>query len=368
MNFERMKKLFLKLLETESPYGFEKEAAVVVCDFLDQHGIAWKDDGSAARTGSNVGNLIVAGPGNARLSFNAHLDTIRIFEKKKIICEETVVKAEGGGILGIDDMSGVAVALELAASLHENGGIPADIHFLFTVSEERGFRGAWALDQRHFENAFTFVIDSGGVPVVRVVRRGIGEITFTITVCGTMGHASLQNGRNAAVLAAKLVSLLKPGKTGKDSFIHVGSIECPGSPNTIPDHAVFDGQIMFFDEKEGSSIASEMKKIAENFSLEEDCKVDFETVFDCAPWSVADDDTIINYARDAAAKAGLPFTLSETRSGSDAQVIHQRGGKVIKISTGMMKPHSKEEYIDLEDLNRCAEYLWLLATDPGFGN
>ena len=368
MNLERMKKLFFRLMETESPYGFEKEAASVTCDFLDQNGIAWKDDGSAVRTGSNVGNIIIAGSGNARLSFNAHFDTIRIFERKKIMCEGTVVKAKGGGILGIDDMSGVAAVAELAASLHENGGIPDDIHFLFTVSEERGFRGAWALEPRHFENAFTFVIDSGGVPIVRVVRRGIGEITFTVTVHGIMGHASLQSGRNAAVLAAKLISQLKPGKTGEDSFIHVGSIECPGSPNTIPDHAVFDGQIMFFDEKEGCSIADKMKETVKTFALEEDCKVDFETVNDCAPWFVSDEDPIITYARDAAAKAGLPFALSETRSGSDAQVISQRGGKVIKISTGMMKLHSKEECIDLEDLNRCAEYLWRLATAPGCGN
>ena len=362
MNYERMKELFFKLLETESPYGFEKEAASVVSSFLEEHGISWADDGSSGKTGSNVGNIIVASPGNARLSFNTHIDTIRIFEKKKPICDGTIVKAEEGGVLGIDAMSGVALVSELAASLHEKGGIPLDIHFTFTVSEERGFRGAWALDPRHFTNAYTFVIDSGGVPLVRVVRRGIGEITFTVVVHGTMGHASLQNGKNAAVLAAKLILLFNPGKTGTDSFIHVGGIECPGNPNTTPDLAIFDGQIMFFDENEGNAIARDMKKIAEKFALEENCKIEFKTVFDCAPWFVPDDDPIIAYAKEAAEKTGLPFALGETRSGSDAQVICQRGGKVIKISTGMMKHHSKEEYIDLEDMYRCADYLWNLAT------
>ena len=361
MNSERMKTIFFKLLEPESPFGFEKPVAGIVCAFLDEHGIRWEDDGTAAKTGSNVGNIIVAGPGDARISFNAHLDTIRIFERKKAVCDGTIVKAENGGLLGIDDMSGVAAVLELAASLHENGGIPPDTHFTFTVSEERGFRGAWALDPRHFKNAFTFVLDSGGVPLVRIVRRGVGEITFTVTVRGTMGHASLQGGKNAAVLSAKLITLLKPGKTGNDSFIHFGSIECPGNPNTIPDCSVFSGQIMFFDEKEGNAISSQMKETVNRFAGEEDCTVDFETVFDCAPWYVSDDDPIINYAREAAAKASLPFELNETRSGSDAQVIHRRGGKVVKISTGMMKPHSKSEYIDLEDLNRCVNYLWRLA-------
>ena len=362
MNYERMKKLFFQLLETESPFGYEKAAANIVCSFLDQQGIAWKDDGSEAKTGSNVGNIIIAGLGNARISFNAHMDTIRIFNRKKALCEGNIVKAEGGGVLGIDDMSGMAVTLELAASLHENGGIPDDTHFLFTVSEERGFRGAWALDSRHFINAFTFVIDSGGLPLARVVRRGIGEITFIVTVHGTMGHASTQGAKNAALLTAKLIPLLKPGKAKSDSFINISSINCPGNPNTIPDLSVFDGQIMFFDTEEGKTIVAEMKKTVEQFAKDENCIVDFATVFDCEPWYVADDDPIITYAREAAAKASLPFELNETRSGSDAQVIHQRGGKVVKISTGMMKPHSLDEYIDLEDLNRCADYLWNLAT------
>ena len=381
MNYERMKTLFFKLMETESPFGLEKDAAAVVCAFLDKHGIPWQDDGTAAKTGSNVGNIIIAGPGNARLSFNSHLDTIRIFERKKPVCKGTIVKAEssagapaaaeesaaaeiaalGSGVLGIDAKSGVAAVLELAASLQENGGIPEDIHFLLTVSEERGFRGAWALDPRHFKNAYTFVIDSGGIPLVRIVRRGIGEFTFTVKVRGTMGHASLQNGKNAAVLAAKLIPLLNPGKAGTDSFIHIGGIECSYNPNTIPDLAVFYGQIMFFDEDEGNDLAMEMKEIVAKFGQVLDCKTEFEIVYDCAPWYVSDDDPIISYARDAAEKTGLPFALGETRSGSDAQGISQRGGKAIKISTGMMQPHSKNEYIDLVDLNRCADYLWNLA-------
>ena len=362
MNFERMKNNFFRLLETESPYGFEKAAADIVCSFLDQNGIAWTEDGGI--TGTNTGNIIIAGEGDARIAFYSHLDTIRIFEKKKIRCEGSVVKAEGGGVLGIDDMSGVALAMELAASLHEKGGIAPDIHIVFTVSEEQGFRGAWAMDPRHFRNALNFVIDSGGVPVVRVVRRGVGQKTFSIAVQGTMGHASLWKGKNAALLSAKLVTLLEPGSKGKESFLHIGSIECPGNPNTIPDLSLVEGQIIFFDGKEGEAIAGEIKKTAEQFALTEGCQVDLKIINDCESWFVGDDDPIIRYAKEAAVMADLPFALGETRSGSDAQVIHQRGGRVVKLSTGMMSPHSKEECIDLKELNNCAGYLWCLAAAP----
>jgi tripeptide aminopeptidase len=356
-----MNEVFFRLLEAESPSGFEKKAADIICGFLDKQGIRWKDDGTAIKTGSNVGNIIVAGSGQARLSFCAHFDTIRIFEKKKPCCEGTIVKAQDGGVLGIDGKSGVALLLELAASLHENGGIPEDIHFLFTAHEESGFKGAWELDPRHFCGAYTFVLDSGGIPLVRVVSRAVGQISYAITVHGVMGHASSHGTKNAALFSAQLIPLLKPGKAEDESFIHVGSIECPGNPNTIPDSSVISGQILSYNKKESEKILIDMKTTVENLAREQDFSADFKVQYDCDPWAVPDDDPIINYARDAAAKTGLPFTLGQSWSGSDAQVLAQRGGKVIKISTGMMAPHSKEEHIDLEDMKKCADYLWRLA-------
>jgi tripeptide aminopeptidase len=359
MNFERMKKLFFTLLETDSPYGHEQNAAAVIGAFLDDQGTAWS--GGAERDGSSAKNLIAAGPGSARLSFCAHMDTIRIFEKKQPRCEGSIVRAPGGGVLGIDDMSGAALTAELAASLAEKGGIPPDIHFLFTIGEECGFTGAWALDPRHFSEAHTFVIDSGGVPLVRVVRRGTGQITFTVTLRGVMGHASGQGTENAALFQARLVPLLKPGKAGTESFIHIGSVECPGSPNTVPDLSTVSGQILFFDAAEGEAVLAEMQNTVEAFARETGCQAECTAVRDCAPWAVPADDPIIARAASAAARAGLPFALGQTGSGSDAQVIAQRGGKTVKISTGMLNPHSKNEQIDLEDMRRCGEYLEQLA-------
>jgi len=365
MNIERMQNILFKLLETDSPYGFEKDAAGIICAFLDKHDIPWNDDGNAEAIGSNVGNIIVGGAGNARLSFCAHMDTITIFDKKVPCLDGTIVKAQGGGVLGIDDKSGVALLLELAVSLKENGGIPDDIHFLFTVHEESGFKGAWALDPRHFIGAYTFVVDSGGIPLVRVVNKAAGQMTYTITVHGVMGHASTHGKKNAAVLSAQLISLLKAGKRSEDSFVHVGSIKCPGNPNTVPDISIISGQILSFNKKEMEAILAEMKTTVEKFSKDQGFTADFFVQNDCDPWIVPDEDPIIAYACKAAAQAGLPFTLGQSWSGSDAQVIAQRGGKVIKISTGMMAPHSKEEYIDLDDMKKCADYLWRLA---GYNN
>jgi tripeptide aminopeptidase len=356
-----MRDVFFRLLETESPFYREKPAVDLVTAFLDEQGIPWTDDGSAPRTGCNSGNIIVEGGDRAgghsaaRLSFCAHLDTIRIFEKKAPVLEGGVVKAPGGGVLGIDDKSGTALLLELIASLHEKGGLAPDIHFLFTVCEEAGFLGARALDPRHFSGAYNFVVDSGGVPMARAVSAGAGQITWTITLRGKAAHASSGDGKNAALLAAALLSELDPGPGGRAAFIHAAALECPGSPNTVPDRAEISGQILYSDPVEAEALLGELRETAERSGGT--C----EARRDCAPWSVPEDDPIVVYAREAAAVVGQSLHLGTTGAGSDAQVIAERGGRVIKISTGMRNPHSGEEQIDLEDMKRCFAFLWALA-------
>jgi tripeptide aminopeptidase len=359
MNDERLKNTFFSLLEADSPFGHEKAAAEIVTAFLDRHGIPWEDDGSAARTGSDTGNIVSAGPGNARLSFCAHMDTIRIFEKKPAVMEGQVIKAAGGGVLGIDDKSGVALLLELMALLHESGDIPPDVHFLFTTCEESGFRGAWELDPRHFTDAYNFVVDSGGVPPARVVNGGVGQISYSIAITGAMAHASSRGGKNAALFAVECIAALKPGPAGASGFIHVASLECPGSPNTVPDSALIRGQLLYDDEAEGEALLERIRA-----AVPAD-KAGFKVVFsadrDCAPWNLPAADPLMEYARAAAAKAGLPFHTGRTGSGSDAQVIARRGGRVIKISTGMLAPHSAEERIDFRDMKKALRFLLALA-------
>jgi tripeptide aminopeptidase len=365
MNDRRLSDVFFRLLEADSPFGHEKPAADVIIAFLDDCGIPWEDDGSAARTGCDTGNIISAGAGKARLSFCAHIDTIRIFDKKPAVTEASTVKAQGGGVLGIDDKSGAALLLELMALLRERGGTPPDVHFLFTVSEESGFRGAWALDPRHFTEAYTFVVDSGGVPPARAVIGGAGQTSYSIGIRGAMAHASSRGGKNAVLFAAECITALKAGPAGKSSFIHVASAECPGSPNTMPDYALIQGQLLYHDKAEGEALLEDMRAAMEDLAVKAGFGLDFSASRDCEPWALDGGDPLVEYARSAAAKAGLPFHTGQTGSGSDAQVIAQRGGRVIKISTGMLAPHSPEERIDLEDMKGSLRFLWALAgQDP----
>jgi tripeptide aminopeptidase len=169
-----------------------------------------------------------------------------------------------------------------------------------------------------------------------------------------MAHASGRGGKNAALLANAVMDVLKPGPAGKSAFIHLASIECPGSYNTMPDKAVVSGQLLY-GEAEDDVLPDRIKALAEKFGG--DCVIER----DCEIWHVPESNPIIKYAEDAAAKAGLRCYLEKTGAGSDAHVISKRGGKVIKISTGMQSLHSADEFIDLEDMKKCFDFLWALA-------
>ncbi len=360
MSIERMYRVFEDLLNAHSPSFNEKPAADIIKSFLSGLDIECCEDASASVTGCDCGNLITAAQGRARICFCAHMDSVYIYERKNVLRENGRVSAKGGGVLGIDDKSGVAVLLEAMARMRDTGGIPEDVHFVFTTCEEDGFLGAKHLDERHFLGAYTFVVDSGGVPVGYTVNRGASQDSFGIKVYGKMSHASGNNGVNAVVAAGELLAALPKGRVSDGCFVNVQSIYAPQNPNTVPDLTIIKGGVLAQDGQAGP-VLNEMVKTCEGFSARTGIKCEIDVKNDCDGFYTKEDAAIVSYARSAAQKAGLEFSLGKTGAGSDAQIFAQRGGQTLKISTGMMKVHSKEEYVMLEDMERCVDYVLKLA-------
>lgn len=70
--------------------------------------------------------------------------------------------------------------------MHENSGIPNGVHFIFTTCEEDGFLGVRYVDKRYFSEAYTFVADSGGLPIGYTVIKGVSQYDFWVSVFGIM--------------------------------------------------------------------------------------------------------------------------------------------------------------------------------------
>jgi len=361
MDKERLQGFILELLRTESPSFEEGQTALAICRFLDELGVSYYMDDSAKETGSDTGNIIV-GSGRARISFCAHMDTIRIYRKSEPVIKDGVIRSENGGVIGADDKAGVAVLLETMACMKECGGLPDDIHFIFTTCEEDGFRGAKAVDERHIADAFNFVVDSGGLPIGYTVSRGVSQYDFLFEIQGRMSHTGNPKGLNALLLCARLMGQIKSGRVSGKTFVNIADIYCESNPNTIPERAEFKGQILTFDDEEACRLLGAMRDEAQGFFDANGCDGCFS--FECTCRGFQSGTRIIEYAREAAQRAGLPFSLGSTGAGSDAHVFEERGAKAVKISCGMMNVHSNDEYIRLDDMMKCVEYVLALAGSP----
>jgi tripeptide aminopeptidase len=355
---QRLQCYLERLLNVDSPSQNESAAAVVIKNVLDTLGVAYIEDDSAMISGSDTGNIIAGGSKN-RVAFCAHMDTIQIYEKSKYVIKDGIVSGAGGGVIGIDDKTGVAVLLAAIAYMQENGGIPDDVGFIFTTCEEKGFAGAWNLDERHFVDAYNFVVDSGGLPVGRVVSRGASQYDIMIDVEGRMSHTGHPDGPHALLLSAELLGHIKTGRVSKETFVNISDLKCEGNDNTIPKRVTVRGQILSFDDDEALSLLREMDIIVRGFLSQHGLSGGL--AYACtAPGYVSDAD-IVAYAQKAAASAQLPFEEGWTGAGSDAHVLTARGAKALKISSGMMNVHSDEEYVSLADLGFCVRYVLALA-------
>jgi tripeptide aminopeptidase len=104
INRERLARTFIQLCETDSPSGEEGRLAALVTEILCSLGAAppFEDD-SAAKTGSQCGNLIFRFAGDTTrepLFFNCHLDTVEPGRGIKVLRQGDRFTSSGDTILG----------------------------------------------------------------------------------------------------------------------------------------------------------------------------------------------------------------------------------------------------------------------------
>ena len=158
------------------------------------------EDGSAAATGSQSGNLLarIAGPEGARtILLCAHLDTVPLAAEVKVVREGGVFRNANEAILGADNKAAVAVLLEVARRLVREGspvGCRAPLHHLRGGGAERAPR-RWT--GRALRSEFGFVFDHAspiGELIVAAPTYNLLEARFH----GAAAHAGIQARGRAA--------------------------------------------------------------------------------------------------------------------------------------------------------------------------
>lgn len=273
---------------------------------------------------------------------------------------KTLVTTDGTTLLGADDKSGVAVIMELAATLMEHPEIPyGPVRILFTCDEEIG-HGVDHVDLAKLGANVCYTLDGGNA-------NEIDTETFSadgakVIFKGVNIHPSIAKGRmvNAVRAASEFVSRLprqslSPETTAdRQGFVHPYGIE-----GGVAEASVkfilrdFDTAALAAQADLLRSVAKQVELDFPGLSVEVATYPQYRNLGD----GLKREPRAIDYAVEAHRRLGRTPKLSIIRGGTDGSHLTANGLPTPNLSTGEHNPHSPLEFTCLEEMVAATEVL-----------
>lgn len=354
--------LFLELAALPSPPGEEREVADRVLDYVESLGLEADEDDAGARIGSSIGNVLCrigggdAGTGTP-LFFCAHLDTVPPEASiEPVVGEDELVRNAGGTILGADNKAAVAVMLEAAARLVEEGRAHAGVELLFTPMEEIGLRGAAAFDEERLRAGVGYVYDHAG-PVGEIVMAAPHHRRIDVDFHGRAAHAGMypEEGRSAIAAAARAIADLRLGRLDDETTANVGQIEGGTARNVVPEHCRFVAEARSQDERKLAEVVEEMLETVTFAATLAECEVETQVEASTRGYRFRRDDLAVRLAAAALERAGREPVYGSSGGGADANVFNERGLQCVNLANGMTDIHTPDERIAVADLEAMVD-------------
>jgi len=375
INQERLAAAFTTLCEIDSPSKQEgRVAAFLKSLFLDMGAEVFEDD-SAAKTGSDCGNLFVRFPDGGLerdpVFFNCHMDTVLPAVGVKVRREGEIFTSAGDTVLGSDDKAGIAALIEVMHTLQEKNIPYGPVEFVFTTCEEVGLLGVKALDPLNIKAKMGYALDSSGIN--RVVVGAPAANRITIEIKGIAAHAGLspEKGISAIHLTAKAVARLRLGKLDSESTANLGVINGGTASNIIPESVQIQGEVRSHRVELLEDYTENIRSV---FQQEVDSwhdpggkvtgrpSLNFTIIDDYPVLKLDRESDVIKRVEAAAAELGRKLDYVVAGGGSDANIFNSYNIECAILSTGMDKVHSTQETIKLSDMALTAELIMAILT------
>ena len=376
INRERLAATFTELCEISSPSKKEGPIATFLKGKFAELGADFIfEDDSAAKTGSESGNLIIRFNGNLPkqegLFLSCHMDTVEPADGVEVLRTGDIFTSKGETVLGGDDKSGIAAILELLTLLQENNSPHPMIEVIITTCEEIGLLGAKHLDYKQLQTKYGYALDSSGIDHIVIGAPAANKIT--IEVKGLAAHAGLcpEAGINALALTTKAVSSLRLGRLDEISTRNFGVIRGGIASNIVPEHVVLKGEVRSHSTEKLSFYTKEILDAFQKTVTDwqetpatagKRPSIKFDIISDYPALAIADDTPVIKRIKKASQHLGKPLQYIVAGGGSDANIFCGWGLPTAIIATGMDKVHTVDEQLDLNDLVSLTELLYALAT------
>ncbi|TDJ08973.1 MAG: M20/M25/M40 family metallo-hydrolase [Deltaproteobacteria bacterium] len=366
---DRLTDYTMDLITIDSPSKQEKEVAMKLKYDMEQIGAQCSFDSADEKVGGNVGNLTVKVKGNTDAPpffFSSHMDTVSPGIGIKPHIKEGIMRSDGTTILGSDDKSGIAIIVEVIKSLKENNIPHGDIEVAFTICEEIGLLGAKYYDINNISAKHGIVLDSSTPD--RLVLRCPSAEELNFTVHGIEAHAGLcpQDGISAIKVASDAISTMTFGRIDHETTSNIGIIKGGIATNIVTGKVEVVGEVRSHDEQKLKSqvyhmtecfmnSAKKYKIVLDGKQLEAKVEVRTERSYD--RMDVGDDSFITKLVLKAVQNLRHKVKLHTTGGGCDANYFNKFGLSCANLGTGMYELHTVNEYLVLEEQQRCAKIM-----------
>lgn len=353
MNKNRLIERFMRYCACPSESGNEREFALLIEKELQELGLeTWRDE-IGDKCNSNGFNVHAFLPGEGEpILFSAHLDTAVPGKVVNPVLMEDRICSDGTSVLGGDDKSGIAAAMEALECLVEEPRPHRPVEIFFSICEELGLMGAEHADYSKIRSRQAVVLD-GGTPGC-VMNQTAGIMRMKVEISGKASHAALDpdGGINALKAAAEVVCRAQLGyHDGGDSVINIANLHAPGEGNMVSDKVSFDVEMRAFSE--------EALKVRQDYILgiiEDVCNADaglsytWKETLRTAILHVPTDSPLLQRVDAVLSAMNAKPRLLKSFAGCDASHLDLNGIAAVDFGTGMQAIHSTEEFILIDDL------------------
>jgi tripeptide aminopeptidase len=358
---------FAALCRIESPSGRERACADWVTAELETMGLGVTEDDSARAAGSEAGNLLTRIPGRtpASMLVCAHLDTVPPVAPIEPVLSGGYWENANAGILGADNKSAVAVALELARRFSTaEDPPPVGLELLFTVCEEVSLRGSRAFDTSALQSSFGYVFDHA-TPIGEVVLASPTHYRIVAEFRGRAAHAGVRPevGRSAVLAAARGIANLRLGRLDEGATANVGLIEGGTAINVVPERCRVEAEVRSLDEAQAAAVTTETVDHLQDAADATECDLDLTVERMFRGYRIKPSAAEIQVAERALRACGYEPRPISSGGASDANSFRTAGFACSCLADGTERNHEPGERISAQALEDLLDLAMILVDE-----
>jgi tripeptide aminopeptidase len=362
----RLNETFARLCAIASPFGSERACAEAVARELRTIGVDVEEDGAAAESGAECGNLLarIPGRGERTIMLCAHLDTVPEPGRIEPVLDDGGWVSAGDTILGADNKAAVAVILEVARRCAIEGS-PVGLELLFTVSEENALAGAKAFDVKTLKSDWGYVFDHAS-PIGEIIVASPTYYRLDAAFRGAAAHAGIrpEDGRSAIEAAARAIAAMRLGRIDEETTANIGTIDGgqAGGTNIVPERCRIVGEVRSLQPAKAEAFVAELIEHIHDAANTPRCACDVDVttsrLFD--GYRHAASAPAVLAAEQALGSLGYTTTRRSTGGGSDANVFEAAGLPCTNLANGTEYNHETRERVSVAALEGMLDVTFAL--------